>query len=43
VKLGRDDGDGVEVLAGISAQDRVIDTPPETLRTGDRVTVAKGQ
>jgi RND family efflux transporter MFP subunit len=43
VKLGRDYGDSVEVIAGLSAQDRVIDTPPETLRNGDAVHVAGGQ
>lgn len=43
VTLGRDYGDAVEVLSGLSPQDRVIDTPPETLRSGDHVTVAKGQ
>lgn len=43
IQSGRDYGDSVEVLAGLSPQDRVIDTPPETLRTGDIVHVAGGQ
>lgn len=43
VKLGHDYGDSVEVAAGLSAQDRVIDTPPETLRDGDVVHVGGGQ
>jgi hypothetical protein len=37
VQLGRDFGDSVEVTAGLTPQDRVIDSPPETLRTGDSV------
>jgi RND family efflux transporter MFP subunit len=37
VQLGRDFGDSVEILAGLSLSDRVIDSPPETLQSGDRV------
>jgi RND family efflux transporter MFP subunit len=37
VQLGRDFGDSVEVTAGLAAQDRVIDSPPETLSSGDLV------
>jgi RND family efflux transporter MFP subunit len=37
VQLGRDFGDSVEVTAGLAAQDRVIDSPPETLSSGDIV------
>jgi RND family efflux transporter MFP subunit len=40
VQLGRDFGDSVEVTAGLAPQDRVIDSPPETLRTGDTVELA---
>jgi RND family efflux transporter MFP subunit len=40
VQVGRDFGDSVEVTAGLTAQDRVIDSPPETLRTGDTVELA---
>jgi RND family efflux transporter MFP subunit len=40
VQLGRDFGDSVEVTAGLTAQDRVIDSPPETLRAGDTVELA---
>jgi RND family efflux transporter MFP subunit len=40
VKLGRDLGDSVEVTTGLTAQDRVIDSPPETLRSGDTVQLA---
>jgi RND family efflux transporter MFP subunit len=37
VQLGRDFGDSVEVMAGLAPQDRVIDSPPETLQNGDAV------
>jgi RND family efflux transporter MFP subunit len=40
VQLGRDFGDSVEVIAGLSASDRIVDNPPETLTEGDRVHVA---
>jgi RND family efflux transporter MFP subunit len=40
VQLGRDLGDSVEVIAGLSASDRIIDNPPETLVAGDAVRVA---
>jgi RND family efflux transporter MFP subunit len=37
VQLGRDFGDTVEITSGLSPQDRVIDSPPETLQSGDAV------
>jgi RND family efflux transporter MFP subunit len=37
IQLGRDFGDSVEVTAGLAPQDRVIDSPPETLQSGDMV------
>ena len=40
IQLGRDFGDTVEVTAGLAPQDRVIDSPPETLRSGDTVQLA---
>jgi hypothetical protein len=40
VELGHDFGDSVEVLAGLSSSDRVIDNPPETLANGDTVQIA---
>jgi RND family efflux transporter MFP subunit len=40
VQLGRDFGDSVEVTAGIAPSDRVIDSPPETLQSGDAVQLA---
>ncbi|MET0307620.1 MAG: efflux RND transporter periplasmic adaptor subunit [Sphingomonas sp.] len=39
VTLGRDQGKVVEVTAGLSANDRVIDNPPDSLQTGDPVKV----
>jgi RND family efflux transporter MFP subunit len=39
IQLGRDLGDTVEVTAGLSPQDQVIDSPPETLQSGDAVQV----
>jgi RND family efflux transporter MFP subunit len=41
VQLGRDFGDSVEVIAGLAPQDRVIDSPPETLQSGDEVKLAE--
>jgi len=40
VQLGRDFGDSVEVVAGLSPSDRIINSPPETLAAGDAVRVA---
>jgi hypothetical protein len=40
IQLGRDFGDTVEVTAGLAPQDRVIDSPPETLQNGDTVELA---
>ena len=40
VQLGRDFGDSVEGVAGLSPSDRVIDSPPETLQSGDQVQLA---
>ncbi len=39
VTLGRDQGKVVEIAAGLSAADRVIDNPPDSLQTGDPVKV----
>jgi RND family efflux transporter MFP subunit len=39
VKLGRNLGTDVEVVSGITPQDRVIESPPDSLSTGDRVRV----
>jgi RND family efflux transporter MFP subunit len=40
IQLGRDFGDSVEVTAGLTSQDRVIDSPSETLQSGDAVQLA---
>lgn len=39
IKLGRDLGNTVEVSAGLSPNDRVIDSPPDSLQNGDPVQV----
>ena len=39
VQIGRDFGQNVEVAAGLSATDKVIDNPPDSLETGDAVRV----
>jgi RND family efflux transporter MFP subunit len=39
VQIGRDFGQSVEVAAGLSPSDRVIDNPPDSLETGDLVRV----
>jgi RND family efflux transporter MFP subunit len=41
VQLGRDLGNSVEVVAGLSPADRIINNPPETLAAGDAVRVAQ--
>lgn len=41
VKLGRDFGQTIEILAGVSPQDRVIVNPGDSLATGAIVTVAQ--
>ena len=40
IKIGRDFGDSVEVISGLAPQDRVIDSPPETVQAGDTVRLA---
>jgi RND family efflux transporter MFP subunit len=40
VTIGRDMGAIVEVAAGLTRADRVIDNPPDSLRSGDRVRIA---
>ena len=43
VKLGRNLGADVEVVSGLSASDRVINSPPDSLAAGDLVRVAGDQ
>jgi len=40
VSIARDLGSTVEVAAGLSATDRIIDNPPDSLRPGDVVRIA---
>jgi RND family efflux transporter MFP subunit len=40
VEIGRDFGDSAEVVAGLSNADRIIDSPPETVQSGDQVRLA---
>ncbi|GAA4213345.1 efflux RND transporter periplasmic adaptor subunit [Sphingomonas endophytica] len=39
IRIAQDHGNTVEVSAGVSAADRVIDNPPDSLADGDRVQV----
>jgi len=41
VKIGADLGQTVEISSGLSAADRVIDNPPDSIATGDLVRVVK--
>jgi RND family efflux transporter MFP subunit len=41
VKLGRNLGTDVEVVSGLSASDRVVNSPPDSLSAGDVVRVAE--
>ena len=43
VTLGRNLGTDVEVVSGLSASDRVVDSPPDLLASGDLVHVASDQ
>jgi RND family efflux transporter MFP subunit len=40
IQIGRDFGDSVEVVSGLTRSDRVIDSPPETLQNGAPVQLA---
>lgn len=39
VTIARDEGATVQISSGLGPNDRVIDTPPDAIRTGDRVKV----
>jgi len=41
VTIARDLGKSLEIDHGLSPNDRVIDTPPDAIRNGDRVAIAK--
>ena len=40
IKLGRNLGTEVEVFNGLTLSDRVVNSPPDSLSTGDKVRVA---
>jgi RND family efflux transporter MFP subunit len=40
IKIGRDMGDTLEVIAGLSQNDRLIDSPPDSMENGDPVKIA---
>jgi hypothetical protein len=40
ITLGRDLGNDVRVLGGLTASDRVVNNPPDSLETGEVVKVA---
>jgi len=42
VKIGHDLGDRVQIAAGLSPADNVIDNPPDSIQSGDKVQVARG-
>ncbi|MFD1960598.1 hypothetical protein ACFSHP_19280 [Novosphingobium panipatense] len=41
VTVGRDQGTTIEILSGVSAQDRIVLTPPDSLVQGDQVRVVR--
>ncbi len=41
IQIGRDFGDSVEVVDGLSSSDKVIDSPPETLKAGNLVSLVE--
>ena len=40
ITLGRNLGTEVEVVKGLTASDRVVNSPPDSLSTGDKVRIA---
>jgi RND family efflux transporter MFP subunit len=41
IKIGRDSGDKLEVTAGLSKSDKLIDSPPDSISNGDPVKIAE--
>lgn len=39
VKIGRDQGKDVEIVAGLTGNERIVDTPPDAIETGDQVRI----
>jgi RND family efflux transporter MFP subunit len=42
VTIGRDLGDRLQISAGLTPADQVIDNPPDSIQSGDEVQVARG-
>jgi multidrug efflux pump subunit AcrA (membrane-fusion protein) len=42
VKVARDLGDSVEISSGLTAEDRIIDSPPDGIANGDAVRIGPG-
>jgi multidrug efflux pump subunit AcrA (membrane-fusion protein) len=42
VKVARDLGDSVEISSGLTAEDRIIDSPPDGIGNGDEVRIGPG-
>lgn len=42
VTIGRDLGDRVQISVGLTPADQVIDNPPDSIQSGDKVQVARG-
>jgi RND family efflux transporter MFP subunit len=42
VKVARDLGDSVEIASGLTAEDRIIDSPPDGIGNGDEVRIGPG-
>lgn len=40
IQLGRDEGSKVEILTGLTGNERVVDTPPDAIANGDVVQIA---
>ena len=43
IKVGRNYGENVELLDGVAATDQLVLNPPDSMATGDRVTIAPQQ
>ena len=42
IQIGQDLGSAVQVVSGLLASERVIDSPPDALEQGDQVRLAEG-
>jgi RND family efflux transporter MFP subunit len=41
VKIGRDQGKEVEIVAGLSGNEQVVDTPPDAIESGDQLRIQR--